>query len=98
LLDFYPQEVLEGTRKQNATKFSGGSLVHGQLLVSSAPLSVISNLHRVSLQIDAAVVAAIVCRQAAHNSGQVHGGASCSRLFPLLLCLPQLGDRKSLGF
>ena len=35
LLDSYPQEVLEGTRKQNATKFSGGSLVHGQSLLPS---------------------------------------------------------------
>jgi hypothetical protein len=35
LLDFYPQEILEGTRKQNATKFSGGILVHGQSLLLS---------------------------------------------------------------
>ena len=35
LLDSYPQEVLKGTRKQYATKFSGGSLVHGQSLLLS---------------------------------------------------------------
>ena len=39
-----------------------------------------------------------VCLRAAYYSGFSHGGGSCSRLFPCLLCLPLLGDRKSLGF
>ena len=60
--------------------------------------SVISNSHRVFLQIDAAVVAAKICLRAANYSGVEHGGASCSRLFPPLHCPRRLDDRKSLRF